>query len=107
MSALQTAPGSPAVGHAATLGDVRIRQILRLRVPVIIQLAQRRMSVGKIRGFSVGAILEFAKSVDDPLELLINNRCIARGMCVKVAENFGLRIDEIGTPEQRMQSLRG
>ena len=63
------------------------------------------MSIGDVRAFGTGAIIEFEKSVDDQLDLLVNNRLIARGVCVKVGENFGLRVDSIIDRNARIRSL--
>ena len=54
-----------------------------------------------------GAIIEFVKSSDEPLELLINNKVIGVGETVKVGENFGLRITQIGDVKQIIASLGG
>jgi flagellar motor switch protein FliN/FliY len=82
-----------------------LERILTLRVPVIVQLAQRRMPISVVRDLSVGAIIEFEKSVDDALDLLVNNRRIGLGRCVKVGENFGLLISHICDAAQRIRSM--
>src|SRR5262249_43833210 len=66
-----------------------------LRVPLIAQLAARKLPMARIRRISIGTILEFERNVDEPLELLANNQPIGRGIAVRVGENFGLRIAEI------------
>ncbi len=85
--------------------DPALARVLRVRVPVIVQLAQRIMPIATVRNLSVGSIIEFEKSVEHPLELLINNRPIGQGTCVKVGENFGLRITSIVDKAQRIRSL--
>jgi flagellar motor switch protein FliN/FliY len=52
-----------------------------------------------------GSIIEFFKSSDQPLELLINNKTIAVGETVKVGENFGLRITQIGDIKQIIEAM--
>jgi len=96
---------TPANVAKVTATEPDLARILRIRVPVIVQLARRRMPIAALRDMAVGAILEFDKSVDDPLELLINNQMIAHGHCVKVAENFGLRITAICDKAQRIRSM--
>ena len=55
-----------------------------------------------------GAIIEFFKSSDRPLELLVNNKVIALGEAVKVGENFGLhRIKQVGDAKQIVEALGG
>jgi flagellar motor switch protein FliN/FliY len=52
-----------------------------------------------------GAIIEFVKASDEPLELLINNKAIALGDAVKVGENFGLKINQIGDVKEVIRSM--
>ncbi len=47
------------------------------------------------------------KPSEDDLTLLINNKPIGSGEAVKVGENFGIRIKQIGTPQQRVEALAG
>ena len=54
-----------------------------------------------------GAIIEFSKGSDEPLELLINNKVIAVGETVKIGENFGLKLTQIGDVRQIISSLGG
>jgi flagellar motor switch protein FliN/FliY len=76
-------------------------------VPVIVKLAERKLLLSEVMRLGVGAIIEFIKSNDEPLQLLINNKPIGVGEAVKVGENFGLRITQIGDIKQIIQSLGG
>lgn len=105
-----TGPGAAVRGRDAGpplpgADDPRIARLLRIRVPVIVQLAERQMPIALVRNLSVGAIIEFDKSVDEALDLRINNRLIGHGTCVKVGENFGLRITRIVDRPSRVRSL--
>ena len=82
-----------------------IDRILNLQVPVIVQLAERTMALATIVNLNTGAILEFDKPSDSELDLMINNKCIGRGHAVKVGENFGLRINDIGSVRERIEAL--
>ena len=88
-------------------GRVELERILRLEVPVIVKLAERRLMLSEVMRLGTGAIIEFFKSSEEPLELLINNKVIGVGETVKVGENFGLRITQIGDLKQVIQSLGG
>ncbi len=85
----------------------RVRRILKLSVPLVVRLARRPMSVREILRIDPGTILEFDRTVDCELDLMINNCRIGSGIAVKVGENFGLRITRIGDVEQRICSLGG
>src|SRR3954454_2621750 len=82
-----------------------LRRILKLEVPVIVKLADRKLLLSEVMRLGVGAIIESLKSSSEPLELLINNKVIGVGETVKVGENFGLRITRIGDVRQIIQSL--
>lgn len=82
-----------------------LQRILRLQVPVIVRLAERKLSLAEVLRLGVGAIIEFSKNSEEPLELLINNKPIGLGVTVKVGENFGLKISQIGDVKQVIRSL--
>jgi flagellar motor switch protein FliN/FliY len=82
-----------------------LKTILKLSVPVIVQVGQRSMPLDDILALGPGAIVELTKSAEEELDLLVNNKQIGRGTAVKVGENFGIRITKIGTPRQRVEAL--
>lgn len=82
-----------------------LQDILKLRVPVIVRLAHRRMPMSEVLGLSSGAIIEMPRDADDSLELMVNNKTIGAGVAVKVGENFGLRVNRIGHPAQRVEAM--
>lgn len=107
----ETADADPAQNPRPDTGDLldpvppELRRILRIKVPVIVKLAGRRMPLGAIRRLALGNILEFEQMVDQPLELLVNNRPIGTGTAVKVGDRFGLQITTIRTRAQRVRTL--
>ena len=97
---------NPANG--ATIPSPReLDRILRLQVPLIVKLADRTLTLQEVMRLGPGAIVEFFKASDEPLELLVNNKTIAIGETVKVGENFGLKITQIGDVKQVIKSLGG
>ena len=82
-----------------------LRRILQLEVPVIVKLAERKLTLGEVMRLGAGAIIEFSKNSDEPLELLVNNKAIGVGDAVKVGENFGLKITQIGDVREIIRSL--
>lgn len=82
-----------------------LKRILHLEVPVIVKLAERRLTLSEVMRLGVGAIIEFSKSSEESMELLINNKPIALGEAVKVGENFGLRISQIGDVRELIAAL--
>jgi flagellar motor switch protein FliN len=76
-----------------------------MSVPVIVKLAERKLTLAEVMRLGPGAIVEFSKASDEPLELLINNKSIGLGDAVKVGENFGLKINQIGDVKEVIRSL--
>ncbi|MCC7204023.1 MAG: FliM/FliN family flagellar motor switch protein [Phycisphaeraceae bacterium] len=84
-----------------------LQTILKLSVPLIVQIGQRTMRMSEVVSLAPGAILELSKSVDEDLQLLVNNKPVARGSAVKVGENFGVRISAVGSAQDRVNAMKG
>lgn len=82
-----------------------VQRVLKIEVPVIVKLADRKITMAEVLRLGAGAIIEFSKSSDEPLELMVNNKTVGVGETVKVGENFGLRITHIGDIHQIIRSL--
>ena len=91
--------------NSAKTDPAEVKRILSINVPIIVKLAERRLSMAEVMRLGVGAIIEFSKRSEEPLQLLINNKPIALGEAVKVGENFGLRITQIGDIKQVIRQL--
>lgn len=75
-----------------------INRILKIEVPVQVKLAERRMFIGDVIELAPGAVIQFERPYDSPLELMANEHVIASGTAVKVNEHFGLRIVSLVHP---------
>jgi flagellar motor switch protein FliN/FliY len=92
---------SPVSGRSSA----ELARILQLEVPVIVKLAERKLTLSEVMRLGPGAIIEFSKSSEEPLELLINNKAIGLGEAVKVGENFGLKITQVGDVKEVIRSM--
>jgi flagellar motor switch protein FliN len=77
-------------------GDDELGGLL-MHVPlrVSIELGSRTMSIADILKLGTGSIVEVSRNANQPVDLLVNDRPIARGEIVAVDDNFGLRITEL------------
>lgn len=82
-----------------------VDQILRIEVPLLVQLAEREMTLGQVLELTPGTIIELPKTADEELEILINNKVIGTGSAVKVGENFGIRVNFIGKLADRIAAM--
>ena len=79
--------------------------ILSLEVPLIVEVASRKMSLAEAVNLVHGAIIEFPQSSEGDLRVLVNNKPVGSGSAVKVGENFGVKISRIGDVAIRVQAL--
>lgn len=84
-----------------------VDRILRLEVPIIVRLGQQTITMREAVSLVPGSIIELAKTAEEELDLLVNNKQIGTGAAVKVGENFGLRVTYIGDVRLRIQALGG
>jgi flagellar motor switch protein FliN/FliY len=84
-----------------------LSSILRIEVPIIVRVGERRMTVAEAAALTPGAIIELPKRADEQLELLVNNIPIGQGQAVKVGENFGIGIEFVGDVRARIEALGG
>jgi flagellar motor switch protein FliN/FliY len=82
-----------------------VGRLLAIEVPVIVQLGMRRLTVSEVMRLAVGAIIEFGKSAEEELDLLVNNKPVGKGHAVKVGENFGIKISTIGSVKETIRKL--
>lgn len=68
-------------------------------------LGKSKRTIKEVLSFSNGSIVELDKLADEPLEIYVNGKLIAQGEVVVINENFGVRITNILTKEERIQNL--
>jgi len=82
-----------------------LETLLKLSVPVLVQVGQRHMEMDDVLALAPGALLELNKPSEAELELLVNNKIIGTGTVVKVGENFGFRISSISSPSKVIEAM--
>ena len=82
-----------------------LTRILRLEVPLIVQIAERKMPLTEVTALTHGSIIELPKQIEEELDVLVNNTHIGTGRAVKVGENFGVRMTTVGAITERVAAL--
>ncbi len=80
--------------------------LLDIPLEVTVELGRARMLIRDLLQLGQGSILELDKLAGEPLEILVNNRLVARGEVVVVNEKFGIRLTEVISPQERIKQLR-
>ena len=79
--------------------------ILDIPLSVTVELGRSKMLINDLLQLGQGSVIELTKLVGDPLEVLVNDKLVARGEVVVVNEKFGVRLTDIVTPMERVKSL--
>jgi flagellar motor switch protein FliN len=80
--------------------------LLDISLPVTVELGRTRMMIRDILHLAPGSVLGLDKLAGEPVDILINEKSIARGEVVVIDENFGVRLTSIVTPTERVAGLR-
>jgi flagellar motor switch protein FliN/FliY len=99
------APTPPSAPLAKTR-DPKLELLMDVELDVTLRFGERQMPLRDILDLSAGSVVELNQHVQDPVELLVGKKVIARGEVVVVDGNYGLRVMEISSPLERIESLR-
>jgi flagellar motor switch protein FliN/FliY len=96
--ASQTATGSSASAARSSIDPANLKLVMDVELNVLLRFGQREMPLRDVLDLASGSIIELDRQVDDPVELLLDGKVIARGEAVIVDGNYGLRVTEIPQP---------
>ena len=69
-------------------------------------LGTTRMLIRELLALTTGSVVELNKLAGESLDVVINDKVIARGEAVVVNEKFGIRLTEVISPYERVKHLR-
>jgi flagellar motor switch protein FliN/FliY len=80
--------------------------LLDIPVEITVRLGITKMLIKDLLQLGQGSVVELDKLAGEPMEILANNRLIARGEVVVVNEKFGVRLTDIISPSERLTQLK-
>ncbi len=95
--------------HDVSLENIEIRNIsmlLDVKLNVKVRIGQKKMILKDVVSMDIGSVVELDQLVNDPLEILVDDKVIAKGEVVIVDGNFGIQITDIGTKKERLEQLK-
>jgi flagellar motor switch protein FliN/FliY len=105
-SAPKAVPAAPPPEPEPSGGrSSNLELLLDVRLDATIRFGQKRMLLRDILELHPGTAVALDRLVQEPVELLVGGRVVAQGEVVIIDGNYGLRITEILTPQQRIESL--
>lgn len=82
-----------------------IDRLLDVEMNVTVRFGRTEVPLRDVVKFGVGSMIELNRTVDEPVELLVNDYPFARGEVVVIDGYYGVRVTEIGTHEERSRTL--
>jgi len=92
-------------GKVDEVKEANLDLILDIPLSVTVELGRSKMLINDLLQLGQGSVVELTKLVGEPLEVLVNDKLVARGEVVVVNEKFGVRLTDIVTPMERVKSL--
>jgi flagellar motor switch protein FliN/FliY len=79
--------------------------ILDIPMQVTVQVGSTKMVIRELLQLGQGSVIELEKLAGEPMEVLVNNKLVARGEVVVVNEKFGIRLTDVISAAERVQQL--
>lgn len=102
---VQNAQFAPLTNEPVKVNAANISLIQDVPLQVTVELGRTKKSIREILEFSTGSIIELDKLAGEPVDIHVNGQLTAKGEVVVIDENFGVRITEIVSPLERVQSF--
>ena len=79
--------------------------ILDIDLPLSVRFGETEMTLDALTRIGPGSVIDLGRSPDDPVEILVNGRLVARGEVVVVSGNYGVRVHEVVSAADRLRSM--
>ena len=90
-------------------GDVKqspnLDFILDIPLEISVELGRTKIPISDLLQLGQGSVIELAKMTGEPLEILVNQKLVARGEVVVINDKFGVRLTDIISPAERVKQL--
>ena len=87
------------------ISPINFERLFDVEMSVTVRFGKTQMPLRDVVRFGVGSMIELNRTVDEPVELLVNNSPFAHGEVVVIDGYYGVRITDIGTEEERSQKI--
>jgi len=99
----ERAPAASAATPPAPPGSIDL--LLDVELPVSVSFGRAQLMLKDVIKLTTGSIVELNRSLSEPVEVIVNNCVIARGEVVVVEGNYGIRIKQVVSRQERLRTL--
>lgn len=101
-----TQPAPPPAEPCGGRNSKTLELLLEVEMPISISFGRAELPLRDVLKLTTGSIIELNRTVSEPVELIVNNCVIARGEVVVIEGNYGIRIQEIISRQERLRTLK-
>lgn len=94
------------VSRPMTGSEESLEILMDIPLQISVELGRVKMVVKDVVELGSGSIIEIDKAAGEPVDVLVNGKVVARGEVVVIEDNFGVRITEILSQQDRLAKLR-
>jgi len=80
--------------------------IMDVELPVRVRIGTKTVLLKDVLNMDIGSIVELDQLANEPLDVLIGDKIIAKGEVIIIDGNFGVQIIDIASPQERLHQLR-
>ncbi len=99
------AGAAPAPALVAASAFPNLDVILDIDLPLSVRFGETEMTVDALTKLGPGSVIDLGRSPDDPVDVLVNGRMVAKGEVVVVAGSYGVRITEVVSAADRLRTM--
>ncbi|HUI56521.1 MAG TPA: flagellar motor switch protein FliN [Bryobacteraceae bacterium] len=89
---------------ASTQLGSTLEALLDIELPVTLRFGRTHVTLSEVIDLGSGSVVDFGRGANEPVEILVNGRVVARGEAVMVQGAYGVRISEIVSRRERLET---
>jgi flagellar motor switch protein FliN/FliY len=101
----KAAEAAAGMGFTGPVNSRTFELLLDVELPVSVSFGRAQVPLKDVLKLTTGSIVELNRSILEPVEVIVNNCVIARGEVVVVEGNFGVRVHEVVSRQERLRTL--
>ena len=97
---------SPLEAQVSSKPEINFNLLMDVSLKISVQLGDSKVLVKDLLKMGQGSVVELEKTTNEPVDILVNGKPFAKGEIVVIEDNFGVRITEIASPQERINSIQ-
>lgn len=86
--------------------DANMEVLMNVPITLTVEVGRTQMTIGELLETGEGLVVKLSRLIDEPLDILVNNSPVAKGLVVTSGDQFGIQITDIVSPHERAENLQ-